>query len=273
MKKTYTLPISLLILGILCIIIFFNIGGQKFFYLIWTGLVLICIGISIGAILFVWRVSYDTKGDYSKKFDRNLKKLFPKKFYEKLGQKLFPRYNEIIFFALAISVLVLFFIDTDFSQKMIKILSEDLRFSLALLLGLSASLYHFFTKKKKSQNTKKFMSFFIFFFSCFVCFYSIKFNKDLFLFITSIINSIYLFFVILSYFVLIAYKSTIMDQLIDDYEPSFIEKIFSLVVIILIFYLIYFVFKMGWIATLSLLVFYTNLLNRGFAKLLFRFKK
>lgn len=273
MKKTHLAPIILFLIGILLITIFFIRGMKEPLSFIWIGLGFIFVGIIVSVVLFVWNVSFNTKSDYSKNFDRKLKKIFPRTFYEKLGKKLFPKYNEIILFALAITVFFLFFVDKDFNQKMIKILFEDGRIFFALLLGLSASFYHFFSKKKKTQIAKKFMSFFLIFFSCFVCFFSIKFTQNIFSFIISMINSVYLFFVILSFIVLVAYKSPITEELVDDYEPNILEKIFSFFIIIGFFYTSYFFLKINWIITMSIMVFYTNLLHKGFSRLLFTIKK
>ncbi len=272
MRKKYIIPIILLVLGVAFIVFYFNINNDKFFSLIWIGLVLIGISIVIFAILFVLNVFSNTKKGYGKDFDRKIKRIFPKAFYEKLGRMLFPKYNEIVLFALAITVSFLFLIDKDFNQKIVKILFEDGRIFFALMMGLLASFYYFFSKKQKTQAVKKFMSFFLLFFSCFVCFYSIKFNENIFSFIISVINSVYLFFVILSYIILIQYKSSIIEELVSDYKPSVLEKIFSFVIIGGIFYINYFLIKMNWIATMSVMIFYTNLLHKGFSKLLFNMK-
>lgn len=176
-------------------------------------------------------------------------------FIKEFLKKIFGRkFNELSLYIMGLSILLIYFIDRSFNDQLHHYLetTEDGRVFIILffmLLGIFYSLYHAFSKAKKTDWQKTWMLYFAmtlqFFVAMIALFRSIE------------VKEISVLFPLLNFFsVFISYQlfdnDVINEDDIDDNNASLIEIILATLILVGAVSVSYYLIKLHWIETLSI---------------------
>lgn len=177
-----------------------------------------------------------------------------------LKQYFGKRFDELSLYVMGLSILVIYFVDRSFNDKLHDYLSstEDGRVFIILffmLLGIFYSLYHAFSKTKKTKWQKTWMLYFAMTLQLFVAIFALVRSIQ--------VKEISILFPLLNFFyIYISYQlydsDIINEDDIDDKDASFLEIILATIILTCVISASYYLFKLHWIETLSTAVILAN---------------
>ncbi len=189
-------------------------------------------------------------------------------FYGEKAGWFIPAYDELSLFLMSATLILLLIFNNHMQEQILTALlsSHDLRIYVLLLFflfGMSLSIFHIFTRRKKSDFEKNNMLFFAVAANAFTGIIAgshVLMNNDtnnlLILFpLWNIINGIIM--------LLLFRGGFINERCIADRDARAVEVILGLLSVIVIFILCNYVFKMHWAITFSICIIYTTSFDRG----------
>lgn len=184
-----------------------------------------------------------------------------KGFVKWITKKLFARvYDELTFYVMSISLMLIYLSDPRLQSDFIALVnrSEDYRLYLiipGLIVGIFYSIYHVFTNKKKSANSKEWMLYLALTLqlltALFGLFYSIN-NDDV-----SIWFPFFNFIYAIIIYKLEEYKSLKLFT-ISDRNAKLLEVLLATITVGSVILLSTFLFQLHWIETLSISILLGN---------------
>ncbi len=185
-----------------------------------------------------------------------------------------PQYDEVTLFAMSYTCVLLFvfnFHSVNWGETLE--LDRDgavvyIFMILVFFLGLLLSMYHAFTDRPKSQVEKFLMLFFAVTLNGFSGFcggvYALSRTDSWFIIfpVLNIVNALVLLFM---------FKTHIVDENnIEDDNASLIQIIFTAIVVVTLFVVCNYIYKLIWIETLSVCIVYATNLGRRIQPLILR---
>ncbi len=195
-----------------------------------------------------------------------------KSFFKWITSKIFGKvYDEIALYVMSMSFIMILFFDDNLISDLEYLSRTDSRFYFiyaGILIGILFSIYHAFSKKKKTVFAKGFMLHFALSLQLIVAmialFYAI--NDD----------EVSLLFPLLNYlYIIIMYKLDDYDSLelysVSDRNAEYFEILIATTLVGIVVLLSIFLFRFQWIETLSISILLGNQLSAATHKLGFYF--